>query len=330
MRLGLGKIEDIQFIVRGSFRPKPHALIPKPTAYIGRFAPSPTGPLHFGSLVAAVGSYLQAKSAAGRWLVRIEDIDQPRELPGAADDILHKLEALGFEWDGAVEKQSQRLELYEHALDRLRASQLIYPCSCSRGAIAALAPGSDEPRYPGLCRGGPCDASQALALRLRVEPGTVAFSDRMQGRIEQDVSAAIGDFVVKRRDGLHAYHLAVVVDDAAQGVTEVVRGADLLDSTPRQVLLYQALQLPIPDYSHLPLAVDIEGRKLSKSQQSLAIDARHASIALWHALDFLRQSPPPSLLGSATHELWDWARSHWNSDAIQGIKSMQAPAGPIS
>ena len=308
--------------------PTPSRL--RPIAYVGRFAPSPTGPLHFGSLIAAVGSYLHAKKAAGRWLVRIEDIDRPREVPGAADDILRTLDALGFHWDGPVEKQSQRLELYEHALDRLSARQLIYPCSCSRGAIAALAIGGDEPRYPGLCRRGPRDASQALALRLRVEPGVVAFTDSLQGRIEQDVSAAVGDFVVKRRDGLHAYHLAVVVDDADQGITEVVRGADLLDSTPRHILLFQALELSVPVYAHLPLAVDSEGRKLSKSQQSLAIDIRHASIALWHALDFLRQSPPPSLLGASSHELWTWARSQWNSDALQGIKLAAAPSGQIS
>jgi glutamyl-Q tRNA(Asp) synthetase len=309
----------------------PSPITPRPTPfYTGRFAPSPTGPLHFGSLIAAVGSYLQAKKAAGRWLVRIEDIDRPREVAGAADEILRTLEALGFEWDGPVEKQSQRLELYEQALDRLRARQLIYPCSCSRGAIAALAIGSDEPRYPGLCRHGPRDASQALALRLRVEPGVVAFTDSIQGRIEQDVSAAVGDFVVKRRDGLYAYHLAVVVDDADQGITEVVRGADLLDSTPRHLLLYQALQLPVPSYAHLPLAVDSEGRKLSKSQQSLAIDIRHASIALWHALAFLRQAPPPSLLGASTHNLWTWAKSQWNSDVLQGITLAAAPPGQIS
>jgi glutamyl-Q tRNA(Asp) synthetase len=310
--------------------PSPTPSCPKPAAYTGRFAPSPTGPLHFGSLIAAVGSYLQAKKAGGRWLVRIEDIDRPREVPGAANDILRTLEALGFEWDGPIEKQSQRLELYEHALDRLRERRRIYSCSCSRGVIAALAPGSDEPRYPGLCRNGPRDASQPLALRLQVEPGVVAFTDSLQGRIEQDVNAAVGDFVIKRRDGLHAYHLAVVVDDADQGITEVVRGADLLDSTPRQLLLFSALELPAPSYAHLPLAVDSEGRKLSKSQQSLAIDVRHASTALWHALAFLRQTPPPSLLGASTREIWTWAQSQWNSDALQGIKLAAAPPGQIS
>lgn len=297
--------------------------------YTGRFAPSPTGPLHFGSLVAAAGSYLHAKAARGRWLVRIEDIDRPREVPGAADEILRTLEALGFEWDGRIERQSQRLDIYEHALNQLRAQHRVFSCSCSRSVIARV-PGSEEQRYPGTCRSGPLDPTQALAVRLRVEPGIVAFDDAAQGHLEQDVSAAVGDFVLKRRDGLHAYHLAVVVDDIAQGVTGIVRGADLLDSTPRQLLLYAALGGTPPRYLHLPVAVDRDGRKLSKSSHSLAIDTATASESLWQALTFLRQAPPPALRGAPVAEQWEWARQQWQTDSFKGITSAAAPGEQIS
>jgi len=298
-------------------------------AYVGRFAPSPTGPLHFGSLVAAVGSYLNARAADGRWLVRIEDIDRPREIPGSADTILQTLDAFGFEWDGAVERQSQRIELYENALEMLHARGLVFACSCSRSAIAAFLPG-EESRYPGICRSGPTDPGQPIATRLRVEPGFVVFDDCVQGKFAQDVAQVCGDFVLKRRDGLHAYHLAVVVDDAAQGVTDVVRGADLLDSTPRQLLLFRALELSPPTYGHLPLAVDPTGRKLSKSHQSLAIESQSASLCLWHALAFLRQSPPTALQRAPLAELWSWARKHWRTDLFHGIKSATAPTMTIS
>jgi len=292
-------------------------------SYVGRFAPSPTGPLHFGSLVAAVGSYLDARAAGGRWLVRIEDIDRPREVRGSADAILRALEEFGFEWDGPVEKQSRRLQLYEDAIATLDAQGQLFACSCSRSAIATL-PG-EEARYPGTCRNGPADPERAAALRLRVKPGIVTFDDRYQGTFAQDVAATCGDFVLKRRDDLHAYHLAVVVDDAAQGVTDVVRGADLLDSTPRQILLYRTLGLEPPSYGHLPLAVDSEGRKLSKSQQSLPIEPQSASRCLWHALTFLHQSPPPSLYEAVLSDLWTWAKAHWRAHAFRGIKAALAP-----
>jgi len=298
-------------------------------SYVGRFAPSPTGPLHFGSLVAAVGSYLSASVAGGRWLVRIEDIDRPREVPGSADAILRTLDAFGFEWHGAVERQSQRIELYEHALATLSARGLLFACSCSRSAIAGSQPG-EEIRYPGSCRRGPIDPAQPLALRLRVEPGIVAFDDRVQGTFAQDIAQICGDFILKRRDGLHAYHLAVVVDDAAQGITEIVRGADLLDSTPRQLLLFQTLGFTPPAFGHLPLAIDSTGRKLSKSQQSLAIEPSSAALCLWHTLAFLRQSPPMPLQSAPLSELWSWARQHWRPESFQGIKSAIAPPMTIS
>jgi glutamyl-Q tRNA(Asp) synthetase len=304
-------------------------ITPRPTSlYIGRFAPSPTGALHFGSLVAAVGSYLQARSKQGRWLLRVEDLDRPREVAGAADLIVRTLDELGFEWDGPIVKQSQRDALYERALGQLHTQQQVFACSCSRAAIAAVASPADEPRYPGTCRSGPRDG-QPLAMRFRVEPETIAFEDAIQGHVAQDVAATVGDFVLKRRDGLFAYHLAVVVDDAEQGITEVVRGADLIDSTPRQLLLYRALGIAPPTYAHLPLAVDTAGRKLSKSSQSLPIDARDTR-GLWHALDFLRQSPPQDLMHASLAELWRWAHAHWSLQPLRGIHSGVAPAANIS
>ncbi|MBC7983792.1 MAG: tRNA glutamyl-Q(34) synthetase GluQRS, partial [Candidatus Obscuribacterales bacterium] len=226
--------------------------------YIGRFAPSPTGPLHFGSLVAAVGSYLDARHVKGQWRVRIEDIDTTREIPGSADLILRTLSVFGFEWDDSIERQSDRIQLYDEAFARLRECEQIFTCSCSRTEIAALQ-GSytgDETRYPGVCRTGPSNSNATLATRLRVDPLLVEFADRLQGSVKENVAATVGDFVIKRRDGLYAYHFAVVVDDAAQHITDVVRGADLLDSTARQILLQRALGLPTPRYGHLPLAID--------------------------------------------------------------------------
>ena len=296
--------------------------------YIGRFAPSPTGPLHFGSLVAAVGSYLQARAQNGRWLLRIEDIDRPREVPGAAERIVDTLAAFGFEWDGPIERQSRHLKRYDAALAQLTAAGVVFDCMCSRAQIAAQAADidSDELRYPGTCRHRVLHSQPRGAVRLRVESGAIRFVDRLQGPITQDVAAACGDFVVKRRDGLYSYHLAVVVDDAAQGVTEVVRGADLLDSTPRQILLQRALGLSTPDYCHVPLAVDSDGRKLSKSTQSIPIDAEHATHTLWQALAFLQQAPPLELQNVAPTELWAWAREHWRLTPLQDVRHCPAPA----
>ena len=289
--------------------------------YVGRFAPSPTGPLHFGSLVAAVGSYLQSRASNGKWLLRIEDLDTPRVVPGMAERIVRVLEQFGFEWDGSIEYQSRRLSLYAQALAALRQRNLIYSCSCSRTQIAAL----DEQRYPGTCRHGVQRPGEPIAQRFRVEPETVTFDDLLQGHFSQNVSAEVGDFVVQRRDSIFAYHLAVVVDDAEQGVTEVVRGADLLDSTPRQILLQRALRVPTPRYCHLPLALDKDGQKLSKSAQSLAIDGDRPVLVLWHAFAFLRQSPPDALQRASRDELWAWAKTQWNLARMRQIKSDRAP-----
>jgi len=294
--------------------------------YVGRFAPSPSGPLHFGSLLAAVGSYLQARQANGDWLLRIEDLDRPRVVPGAAENIIATLAALGFEWQGAIEYQSKRLSLYAEALELLRLSGCLYECSCSRAQItAATDETANEARYTGTCRTRSLPHTGPTALRFRASPGAVEFADRIQGKVSQDVDASVGDFVVRRRDGIFAYHLAVVVDDAAQGITEVVRGVDLLESTPRQILLQRTLGVATPHYAHLPLAVDRDGKKLSKSSQSMSIDANNAGQLLWRALEALRQEPPASLAHAPSPEIWSWAIGNWKLTPLTGLKRCLAP-----
>lgn len=296
-------------------------------SYCGRFAPSPTGPLHFGSLLAAVASYLEARTRGGRWLVRMEDLDRPREMPGASDAILRTLEAYGFAWDGPVLYQSQRGELYAAALERLRAAGLVYPCACSRSEIADSAlQGIDGLVYPGTCRGGLPAGKQARAWRLRVEDRDIACDDRIQGRIRQNLAHDVGDFVLKRADGLFAYQLAVVVDDAAQGINDVVRGADLLDSTPRQLYLQRLLGYPQPGYAHIPVAANAAGEKLSKQTLAPALDGKDAALQLWRALDFLGQAPDPQLRGASLSALWTWACTHWRLAAVPARRSIVIPA----
>ncbi len=278
----------------------------KERRYVGRFAPSPTGPLHFGSLIAAVGSWLDARARGGTWLVRMEDVDETRTVPGAGDGILRSLEAFGLQWDGAVEWQSARKPRYAAALERLRDLGWTYRCTCSRREIADSGlRGLEGAIYPGTCRGLPHGADIAGADRLGVAPGRIEFDDRLRGRIGHDVAGEIGDFVLRRRDGLFAYQLAVVVDDGAQGITDVVRGADLLWSTPRQVLLQQLLALPTPAYLHLPVATNAAGEKLSKQTQAVAVDAARAPELIGAALAFLGQETaevdtPRRMLAAAT------------------------------
>ncbi len=280
----------------------------------GRFAPSPTGPLHVGSLVAAVGSWLFARSGRGEWLVRMEDLDGPRVVPGAADEILRALERYGLEWDGEVAVQSARTRLYEEALSRLRAAGDAYDCGCTRAEVAraAGAPDASDPVdaggavYAGTCRAGLPPGRSPRAVRFRVREGTISFEDRVRGRIEEEVSRVVGDFVVKRADGPFAYQLAVVVDDAAQGVTEVARGGDLLSSTARQIALQRALGLPTPAYAHLPLVLGPDGTKLGKRDGALPLerlDERRVRETLALALRLLGQDSPdgtvPEMLGAA-------------------------------
>lgn len=285
--------------------------------YRGRFAPSPTGPLHFGSLIAAVASYLEARSRHGQWLVRMEDLDRPREMPGAAAGILQALEAFNFEWDGAIMHQSRREPAYAAALEKLKAAGLVYACACSRREIADSAVhGIDGLVYPGTCRQGLPPGKTARAWRITVDDAALAFDDAVQGRIAQNLQRDIGDFVLKRADGLYAYQLAVVVDDAEQGITHVVRGADLLDSTPRQIYLQQRLGLPTPAYAHVPVAANLAGEKLSKQTLAAALDVQNPVPQLWQALQFLGQRPEPALRQAGLADLWRWAQTHWCLSAL--------------
>lgn len=279
----------------------------------GRFAPSPTGPLHFGSLVAALGSFLEARRRGGEWLVRIEDVDAPRTAPGATTAILRALERYGLHWDGPVVRQSQRAVHYQTALESLRDVGWVYPCTCSRQMLASCPRGRDgAPIYPGTCRAGPRPLDRLPALRVRVTDAPLTFQDAVQGECRQRLERAVGDFVLRRADGVFAYQLAVVVDDAAQGVTHVVRGADLLDSTPRQIYLQRLLGLSTPDYAHLPVVVDARGDKLSKQTGARPLDERWAGPTLTAALRFLGQRPPPELAGEPVAAIIAWAVAHWD------------------
>lgn len=282
--------------------------------YIGRFAPSPTGPLHFGSLLSALASYLDARAHHGRWLLRIEDIDPPREQPGATTAIIAALRAHGLQWDGDILYQNQRGAAYREALDRLRDAGLLFYCTCSRAELAG------HPVYPGTCRARREPPAVPYAVRLRVTAATVSFKDRIQGHYQQQLADEAGDFVIFRKEGLPSYQLAVVVDDAAQGVTQVVRGSDLLDSTPRQLYLQQCLQLPTPGYAHIPVIANNAGQKLSKQSFAAPLDECRAVDNLLAALAFLEQPLPPAANQATVEGLLDWAVAHWRMGSIpQGL-----------
>ncbi|MEZ5589642.1 MAG: tRNA glutamyl-Q(34) synthetase GluQRS [Gammaproteobacteria bacterium] len=304
--------------------PTPYSLIvstdqASQPPYTGRFAPSPTGPLHFGSLIAAVGSYLEARSRQGRWFVRIEDVDRPRIVPGAADAILRALERYGFCWDGPVLYQSQRLTLYQEALETLLKSGWAYPCSCTRREIAALSP---QRIYPGLCRKGVLRPDRPQTIRVRTHTRQIGFRDTVQGDFAQVLTTDVGDFVIRRADGVYAYQLAVVVDDAAQGITHIVRGSDLLDSTPRQIHLQQLLKYPTPNYMHLPIALDSKGYKLSKQTGATALSLQQPGQSLYAVLMLLGQTPPVELALWYPEAIWHWAIEHWQSHAIPRVYSL--------
>jgi glutamyl-Q tRNA(Asp) synthetase len=256
----------------------------------------------------------------------MEDLDPPREQPGAADAILRTLETYGLEWDGSVAYQSRRSEYYEAALAKLNSLGWLYPCACTRKEIADSAlSGIEGPVYPGTCRHG-LDGREMRAWRVKTNQEEIAFEDAIQGRQAQTLERDIGDFVLKRADGLYAYQLAVVIDDADQGITHVVRGADLLNSTPRQIYLQQLLSLPQPAYAHVPLAVNAQGEKLSKQTLAAPLQDDHPGRALWLALDFLRQQPPPELQHATPPELWAWALAHWNLHNVPKVRALPAPA----
>jgi glutamyl-Q tRNA(Asp) synthetase len=281
--------------------------------YRGRFAPSPTGPLHFGSLVAAVGSYLEARTHNGEWLVRIEDVDAPRCKPEHESAILRTLACYGFRMDGEIMRQRDRTNAYQAALNRLHYENHIFGCACTRKEIGDSLLASDgAPVYPGTCRNGLPEGREARAWRLKVGRQQVVFTDAVQGEVRQDLATEVGDFVLLRADGLFAYQLAVVLDDADQEITHIVRGADLLDSTPRQIWLQQCLGVPTPLYAHLPIVVNTAGEKLSKQTLAEALDDNNPIPALWRALDFLGQQPPRELCDGELSALWQWAMRNWS------------------
>lgn len=291
------------------------------STYIGRFAPTPSGHLHFGSLVAALASYLDARSVGGRWLMRMEDLDPPREEPGAQAAILKALESYGFEWDGDLVRQSERHDAYAEVLNRLFNHGLAYACTCSRKQL--------EPYhgiYPGLCRNAGHGADDA-AIRLRVPELEYHFLDRVQGEYRQHLGREVGDFVIRRRDGLYAYQLAVVLDDAWQGITDIVRGADLLDSTPRQLYLQELLGLPQPRYLHIPLITQPDGHKLGKSYRSPPLTEDQATPLLLRALRALGQNPGTELIDATPREVLNWGIAHW--DALLIPRTLSLPEAQL-
>jgi len=285
--------------------------------YIGRFAPSPTGPLHMGSLIAALASFLDARANDGAWFVRLEDLDPPREIAGAADRILAQLEQFGLTWDGEVMYQSHRERTYAEAIDQLQALGLVYRCDCSRARVREL--GSV---YDGHCRDRPLPPGGRHALRLRTGMEEVVFTDAIQGEQCQHVQQEVGDFVIRRKDGLYAYQLAVVVDDAAQQVSHVVRGYDLLESTARQIYLQRCLRLPTPHYAHIPIIVNAAGEKLSKQRFARPVNAALAPQLLYEAFRFLGLRPPAELNRTDVETQLDWAIAHWDIQSVPKLANI--------
>ena len=289
--------------------------------YIGRFAPTPSGYLHFGSLLAAVASYLDARHHQGRWLVRMEDLDTPRNLAGASEHILRTLQAYGLHWDGEIINQSERLELYQQTIDYWLSTGQAYYCDCSRREIIA-----HDGVYPGTCRHRQLPAAPDHAVRVRVGQSSIDFEDRLQGSVSQNLASTSGDFIIRRRDGIIAYQLAVVLDDIAQGVTDVVRGADLLESTPRQLWLYQLLQQPAPRYLHVPLIMRHDGEKLSKRLGSAPLEDDQAVATLYRALCILTPGPPATLRTAPVTQQLEWAVAHWQPQHLPATLQMLDPS----
>ncbi|MGR9043959.1 MAG: tRNA glutamyl-Q(34) synthetase GluQRS [Gammaproteobacteria bacterium] len=291
--------------------------------YIGRFAPSPTGPLHLGSLYTALASYLDARFHLGRWLVRIDDIDIPRNVFGASDDILRTLEIFGLKWDGAIYYQSRQLDRYQAWLDALRKKHLLYPCTCSRKTLAQSTRSLQLPeRYPGRCKDKVFPVALPHATRIRVVNNPIEFFDRLKGQLSEEVAARHGDFIIKRKDGLFAYQFAVVIDDDAQRVNHVVRGGDLLDSTPRQIYLQHQLDLPRPSYMHVPLIIDQNGNKLSKQTLAQAVDQKNPRHVIFELLKLLRQAPPPELAECSLEEILAWGVAHWKPESLTKVETI--------
>ncbi|MEH6566773.1 MAG: tRNA glutamyl-Q(34) synthetase GluQRS [Halopseudomonas sp.] len=290
--------------------------------YVGRFAPTPSGHLHFGSLVAALASYLDARHQQGQWLIRVEDLDQPRSIPGASAQIIQTLACYGMHSDGKILYQQDRLELYEAQTELWLSEGKAYYCDCSRRDLAEF-----EGIYPGTCRDRGLPAATNHAVRLTVPDQPITTLDRLQPAFTQNLATSLGDFIIRRRDGIYAYQLAVVLDDIAQGVTDVVRGADLLDSTPRQQWLYQLLGQPLPRYLHIPLLLRADGEKLSKRLGSTPLDHAKAPAELFRALQALAQQPPDALRDASVAEQLQWATAHWQPQRLSAAPSL--PPDPL-
>ena len=285
--------------------------------YVGRFAPTPSGPLHLGSLLTAAASWLQARARGGRWLLRIDDLDRPRCPPGMDTVILQQLETHGLAWDGEPRYQSACQAEYDEALESLASAGLTYPCSCTRARLQETSlPGPDGPVYDGHCRCHPPAADKPLALRLRVGEGLLRFCDLWQGEQQRQLESEVGDFVLRRSDGMTGYQLACAVDEQRQGITEVVRGSDLLGSTFRQRLLAKQLGWQPPAHAHGPLLLGGDGLKLSKQNHAAPLRAEDARASLWRCLQLLQQEPPADLQGAAPAEILAWALAHWRPEAL--------------
>lgn len=282
---------------------------------VGRFAPSPTGPLHMGSLLCAVASYLDCKSKAGKWLLRIEDVDTVREVHGAKQQIIDCLHAHGMQHDGAILTQSDRGARYQEIIALLRAAKRCYPCTCSRKDLQG------HPYYPGTCRQR-SSASSGFAWRLRTEQCTICFNDELQGSIAQELAHTPGDFVLQRKDKLYAYHLAVVIDDADQGVNRILRGIDLLDCCAPQIYLQQLLQLPQPSYAHIPILVNSKAQKLSKQTYAAAIESESAKQNLLTVLTLLKQKAVPPASQHSILDIVDHALTHWDLSAVKHLQQI--------
>lgn len=294
--------------------------------YCGRFAPSPTGPLHFGSLLAALASYLEARTQHGTWLVRMEDVDELRNIKGADDHILFTLEAFGFEWDAEVLYQTRRKQAYAEALQQLQDQGLVYRCVCSRRDLRESAKqGPFGLIYPGTCRHRKHPPHREHALRVETRDRHIAFEDAIMGNHGHNPGRDLGDFIIRRRDGLFAYQLAVVVDDEFQHISDVVRGYDLLDSTPRQIYLQQCLDYAPVRYAHLPLAVDATGDKLSKQTHAPPLDKKHRVQQLVSAMAFLGQRPEPGLQHASLTTFWQWARENWHISRVPAKAQIPHP-----
>lgn len=286
---------------------------------MGRFAPSPSGPLHFGSLVCALAAYLSARSREGQWRLRIDDLDPHRVVPGSLDHILQTLESHGLHWDEGIVFQSQQTQKYVTAFEALKSAGRLFPCSCSRKTLRG------QSIYPGTCRHLTQPNTSEYAWRLRIDPQVIRFTDRYKGCISSDLQTDCGDFIVMRRDGCTAYQLATVVDDHDMGITDVIRGGDLLPSAPRQIYLFQVLGWQAPSFAHIPCAMDPCGEKLGKSTDAAGMKSDNAPQNLYRALEFLRQGPPCELQGQSVPEILEWATINWREPALAGVKDAVPP-----